>query len=353
MKKTLPILVVGHMIASKAGLTPVVARLRARGHEVHAFLPGGKDFTPQDEAQINSLLESGISALVTGMASQEAIAGVELATVRRAKELGMPVCYYADTFDSWGRPWYAEFLPGGTLFVLDENEAGKAKGAFPDTTVVPSGNPEWNHHFFGEHPSREEVRSKLGLRADDLVIHVPWGKSATVNTLHLSGVFDAVRGFQFSQPIHIVVTPHGGGDQNPPAVYDDLWKFAPVPTSFVTKELLTSSEVLGGADLMVDSAGIGIHAICRGFPLIDFFSPLALDRLENSIKTRDWVPCAQGASMSCRTPTHLRELICGFLQRAPWVAMQQAKQKELYPKPEKEGEALRMMVEAIEAKLAS
>ena len=346
------IIIVGQMVASKQGLEPLAALLRTRGHEVQAFLPGGKDFSPEDrKLLIDFAGREKPDALIVGMASQLELAVEEVAIGAWAKEKRVPVFFYADTFGSWNKAWFADFLPGETLFVVNDNEAVQAREKFPETTVFATGNPAWDDFFFGEHKGRAEVREILGISGDDFVIMVPWGKSAPVNILHLNAVIEASAQQTFGA-LRILVATHPG-DKTSADVYEDLVKFSPVPVSIVPKDTLSASQMLGGVNLVVGSAStVGVEAVCRRIPSIDFFSRLALKRLERSIGTSRWEPCEQGVSMWSLSARHLADAIGGVPMGAPWVSMQRTAQEHFYYRPTVQGEVLREMAEAIEEKLS-
>ncbi len=347
------ILIVGRMVASKQGLEPLAKLLEGHGHEVHAFLPGDRDFTDDEKKEINRILDRGVSAVVVGMASQEEIAGVEITTVRHAKKLGVPVFFYADTFSSWNKDWFAEFLLGETLFVVNDNEAVQAREKFPETRVVATGNPTWDDDFFGEFPSREEVRSELGLGEGDLAILVPFAKSVAVNVLHGNAVIKAAESVkdETDREIKVIVTQHDA-ESYPMDIYADLKKFATVTVLLIPKKTTPTPNLLSGMDMIVGSAsGVGGRAIRRRVISVDYFSDLAKRRLKKSTGTDNWEPCEQGVSMVSYSKDHLASCIVGVPHTALWISTQRAKQEELYPKPERAGIALEKMAEAVQSAL--
>lgn len=279
---------VAHDIGAAKPLNMVAGELIAVGAEVKSFFRGS--MTPQEQALV------GMSDVVlVGMSSSEAFAEDELEVCRKAKANGRPFALFADIEATVGRPWFAELRQDAAMvFVINDRAAANAGNLFPNAKVVVSGNPSWEA-FFKPSFSRSEVRAKVGVSDDAVMLLVPLGKDLAVNRLHISGVAESAR--QLGRKTELVIAMHPG-DQNRSESYQE--SLGDVTAHFIAKknyeELgMKGDDLVAGADVVVPSAStVGVTAACQRIPVVNYFSEVALARLEAATGSRQWPPVADG-----------------------------------------------------------
>lgn len=123
------------MDVGPANILSVLAEaLTKKGCEVYTFLKG--EGTP--------IIVDGTKFLILGMSSSLELAADEILLAGIAKAFQIPTIFIADTFDVWNRSWFEDFIPGSTVFVLNEDEAIKVRENFPTANAVVTGNLLWN-----------------------------------------------------------------------------------------------------------------------------------------------------------------------------------------------------------------
>lgn len=346
---------VGHMVASTQGLERLREELEGRGHAVRSFLANGKHYQAPLEEILGAVRAS--DAVVLGMASGADIAAEELAALDAANKAVIPVALYSDTYGSWARPHFEaglRDLTTGTLFVLNHEEAARAREAYPHFAVVASGNPVWEDFFFPA-ITREQARKRLGVSEDIKVIFVPWGKDPVVNILHAGGVVEAALVYGIDAYFLVAVGLHPG-DKTPKEFYQSLTISTEAPVRLVEKAEMPSGDILMAADLVVESAStLGIQAAHLRIPVIDYFTEIALRRMEQSIGTRWWEPCTLGVAVEVRANISLEpcadlcKLITALLDdQSERRTELLARQAEVYPRPQEKGTAVRLMADVLE-----
>lgn len=348
-ERAMKVVLLGNMVASCQAFNLLVPELQKRGADVVTYLANGK-YYPMNLAHMLAHVRTSDVAIL-GTASSPDLAKEELAAAETAIACGVPFAFYADTYGTWNRQWFREATKSAAaLFVINEDEAQRARAEFPNVNVVASGNPVWEGFAFPS-VSRQEVRAKIGIADNEKLILCPFGKSFVVNILHAGGVIDVL-----SQSSEIsscqVILAHHPGDKNPPEAYADLTISEDVLVRVVAKQEMTTSNILVGSDLVVESAStLGIEAAHQRTPVISYFSEIALAHLERQTGSREWEPCKLGVSYLVQPGRRsLYGLIALLLGKDSYLRDELSKQQEaVYPVPKEKGTAVRKMADALES----
>lgn len=306
----------------------------------------GRPFKDSLEDILEDVASSDL--LLLGMSSSVELAKEEVAAGKLAKKLGIPYGFYADIFNCHNRPWFADLRNDARfLFVINEDEAEKSREVFPNAEIIVSGNPLGESFFF---PKRNysEVRNKLGVNDDEVMIMCPAGKNLTVNVLHFGGVIEAVHTLHHESLKYKVFLALHPGDPNEPSTYEDLVAFSKVPVCLITNDIMSPSDLLVGSDLVIESAStICIEAACQRKPVISFFTEIALKRMEEISGTRNWDPCEKGISEAVYgNSKKLSSIIPYILSNEGFTQMRQ-NQEETYPEPKRKGVAVYLITETL------
>ena len=145
----------------------------------------------------------------------------------------------------------------------------------------------------------------------------------------------------------VVISMHPG-DPNPPETYADLIKYSRVPVKIITRDILTTSDIVPGADILVDFCSTtAIEAAHQRIPVINFFTEIQLGRLEEIIGTREWelnrLGVAEAVYGNAKDPPPNHQPSADPEGFAP---MRQ-RQEIVYPAPPVKGAAVKKMAEAI------
>jgi hypothetical protein len=297
---------------------------------INAFLGQGKPLAisiPEIETAIKKA-----SAVLLGMSSSLELAKEEIAAGRKAAELGIPFGFYADTYGVYKRPWFKDLREQTSfIFVINENEGRGAKEIFPHAKIIISGNPAWED-FCSPKYSYKEVRINLGIESNEKMVLSPGGKLAISNILLWGAVIEAAHSpilAPFSLKIFLATHP---GDPNPPEIYSDLEKFSRIPVKIIPSQNIKISDLVPGCDILIESyTTTGIEAAHQRKPVIDFFTEIALNRLQSMTGTRNWELCDLGAAepvYGCSL--NLANSMARLLTRDGFAPMKQ-QQEEIYP----------------------
>jgi len=221
-----------------------------------------------------------------------------------------------------------------------------------------TGNPLREEMAFPRF-TRDEVRDRLGVAEDEKLILVPGAQYTWITLSQWVVVMDALwRLCEHGQRFQLIFTLHPG-DRTPYAkdketgehleIYEHLLAYSPVSARIVDTGEMTTSEIVPGADVIVEFGGsIGIEAAYQRIPVVTLgFEPL-FRIFEEVGGTR--VPEAAGNGISelvMADASRLAETIQRLLTADGFVKMR-ARQKELCPKPTECGAVLRQMADAIE-----
>lgn len=307
--------------------------------------------------------------LLCGMSSSPQLVMEELAAVRAAHNAGIPAILYADTHGAVKRLWFAgvrEYVDA--IFVVSHKEAEDARELFPHVGsdgIILSGNPSVEEAFFPK-VTRQWVRERLGVCEDEKVILIPGYKFPAVTISTIIAALDAlnmVNGYRF----FLAVSIHPGDDawKANNAIYDEwigyflnyreMTDLADRVRVFVTcgkhpneKNRIATSDILPGTDLMIATLSTEEQkAACQRIPVIEYLTAIGLDRMKKNFGTRNWEPCIQGIAVGVFADhTRLTSEIKSLLTPEGRESLRPAQELH-YPKPEKPGYALGVMVETI------
>ena len=341
------LVMVARDVAPANALESLFAYIRESGVvDTHGIFGYGKPFDASLDA-INNLVGSATVVLL-GMSSLSSLSREELFAAEVAYKFGIPFGFYSDTFGTFRRPWFENYREKANfLFVINEDEARSAKELFPKARIVVSGNPLWENFFFPK-KTRKAVRGDLTFTDDDRVILCPGGKNLTVNLLHLGGVIEAVSRMDKDHKHWYVLFSKHPGDPNSTDAYGDLVKYSRSPLRVVTKEEFSGSDMISGADVVIESAStMGIEAACQRIPVIEYFSEIALNRLEEANGIREWELVKLGAAREVRgNITDLFNTILDLLLYGGDKKLREV-QERVFPKPAELGTSLKIMTEVL------
>ncbi|OHA89502.1 MAG: hypothetical protein A3C70_01540 [Candidatus Zambryskibacteria bacterium RIFCSPHIGHO2_02_FULL_43_14] len=328
------IVLVAADFAPSTALGMVAEELRSRG-ESATFISGkGEIVLPEDT-----------TVVIAGMAHSPEMAQGELGALRQAVRKGIPIGLYADTFDCAGREWFAEARKNTQfLIVPTEKEKTKALELFPRANIVATGNPLWEASVFPE-STRAEVRKRISMTEDQIVIFCPLRKESHINREHLWLVRQALERID-NEKILVVVTGHPGDEtykENPDA-YRPLFPANAIQLVGTTlvKELLPGTDVVIGA-----GSGAGIDAIYQRVPVIDVMTELVLNEVERLHRRRVWQPVEDGSSIGIK---NVEELVSALEQVTSGAGKDRllAAQEKAYPRPTHPKQAVHAMVAEIQ-----
>ncbi|MEK7078036.1 MAG: hypothetical protein AAB911_00525 [Patescibacteria group bacterium] len=292
----------------------------------------------------------GFDVVVCGMSSSPELAKEELAACEAAVKAGIPLCLFADTFRSWARPWFEPYRQAASaLFVINPEEAEKARNLFPHAKIVASGNPAWEDFFFPKY-TREEVRQKLEITDEQKMILVPGGKCLAQNMLLFGAVIEAAN--QPGSGYRVVLTLHPG-DSNPSEIYADLVKYSRTLVLVIPKEMLSGSEIIPGCDVVVQSGStIGIEAACQRKPVIEYLTYVGLGNWERQTGSRKMETIELGIAGELRAFHGIHELSLYIhqLTGAEHIARlgSLAQQEKVFPQPAEKGVAVKMIINTLQ-----
>ena len=264
--------------APTKALQQLADELKNQGHEVRAFLlNAGKNEAPSDPELADAVEQADV--VVCGISSEKN-AELELMAADYAnissKKLGM----YADSFDRWQAEHLDTVLPiADFLFVINEEEAQRAREMYPNLRVEAVGNPEWYKYFLPA--GRSAARALVGAHEHECVVFVPFTKNKDVNMGKVAVVLQAVghalpvgESYQYSGPVRMVINIHPG-DKTPPSFYNDRLSALAVPRAleavFSDKN---ADDLIPGADIVIGpSTAVAVHAMARMLPLADITTP--------------------------------------------------------------------------------
>ena len=234
--------------------------------------------------------------------------------------------------------------------------------------------------------TREEVRAKLGINPEEKLVLAPGGKFAAGNMASWAIIMDALA--LLSGSFQLILSTHPGditpGAINPESLknlkvlydqegrpvydqegkividttglkklplYEELVALSPVPTRVVGKDMLTTSDLVPGADIIVEfGSSIGIEGAYQNVPVITLGLEVLLRRHEQASGSRMLESVDDGIS-ELVDPADVEELVYQIekLLTPAGFARMSARQKELCPMPAERGAALRNMADAIKA----
>ena len=371
--------------------------LRENGFDVSLLVGDGKPLAQTEEEIVSAV--RGAHAVVLGMSSSEELARPEIVAGGHAWIAGIPYGFYGDVRRCWARAragaWFEDLAANASFyFGITQGDTDAAREVFPNARLFGTGNPLREEMAFARF-TREEVRAKLGINPEEKLVLAPGGKLAAGNMAQWAVIMDALALFGDEHMIlgvehkfQLILSVHPGDitpgainpgslknlkvlyDQEGKIVYDkegkividttgleklslyeELVPFSPVPTRIVDKEVLTTSEMVPGADIIVEfGSSIGIEGAYQNVPVITLGLEVLFRRHEQANGSRVLEAVDDGLSElvvgSDGSGEELAYQINRFLTPDGFAQMS-ARQKELCPMPTERGAALRNMADAI------
>ncbi|MDP2696304.1 MAG: hypothetical protein Q8O87_03605 [bacterium] len=354
----------------------LASELQARGKDPVTFLGNGAPIGVAPTEIVNHLSECDF--VLFGMSSSADLAREELTVAEAANDLNLPFGFYKDIVEgsSIRAHFNHDWLKSGAslLFVRNEEEAVYMRDMLPNATVVASGNPLVEDAFFPR-LDRRGVRNAFGIGQDERVIFCTGTKLAFENFYCFVAVLNAVDqlGKAYSQDRFRVIFSMHPGDPNLKYVYDsdnilvrgeyndeelmqsgvyrDLFNYSSVPAMLVTKQRMSSTDILPGVDLVINTGStIAESAACLRLPVIDFLGgQLALNRYARlGLPDYPFANSRAGVSLWAHAES-LYPLICEFANSLGDSRRLRSRQEEIYPRPQERGQAIRIMADALQA----
>lgn len=329
------ILLVGHDVAPTRAFGLLANHLHHSGVSVETIVCGGGKILPPSTEELEQIVTRADIVLI-GISFPAENADIEIATGRLAMELGKPFGFYADTFGAWNREWFREFrLYASFLFVINKDEAERARNVFPNASITATGNVLWSDYF--NPADRAAVRAEIGANDGEFVILAPGCKEAVINIGLWTSVIEAARGTSWK----VLLTKHPG-DKTPDDIYAPLLHYAKgmeVSAQWAEKK---ADDIVPGVDAVVDLCGsVGIHAIARRIPVIDFFGELSKQWLFEATGSRKSFRAIAGAS------TWVENGSAATLRSAFTRGRTLHEAQEKFLPEAKKGEALKRMAQAL------
>jgi hypothetical protein len=240
---------------------------------------------------------------------------------------------------------------------VTQADADAARGVFPNAQLIGTGNPLREEMAFPRF-TREEVRAKLDITPEEKLVLAPGGKFAAGNIASWVVVMDALALLTAGgQRFQLVLAVHPGdrttyavdsATQKEMKLYEELCSFSPVPARIVGKDVLTTSDMVPGADIIVEfGSSIGIEGAYQGVPVVSLGFEILFRRLEQASGTRTLEVVGDGLSeLVVADANKLAETVKCLLSSTGFAEMR-ARQQELCPKPKERGAALRKIAECV------
>lgn len=334
--------------------------LKDRGFDVTLFIGDGKPL-PNSLSEISAGVAAG-GILLLGMSSSLELSEPEIVAGKAAMAVGVPYGFYGDVPLCWGRArpgaWFEELASGAQFYCgITQADADAAASVFPNARLLGTGNPLREEMAFPSF-TRDEVRTKLGIAPEEKMVLAPGGKFAAGNMASWVVLMDALNYLVLSgRRFQLVLATHPGdrtahavdpATSKPMRLYEELALLGSVSTSVVPKETLTTSDMVPGADIIVEfGSSIGIEGAYQGVPVVTLgFDPL-FRRLEKVSGSRDIEAVTDGLSMLVHANFLVLAQAIGHLLTPHGFAPMRARQLELCPRPTDRGAALRNIANAI------
>lgn len=334
--------------------------LKERGFSVDLIIGEGKPIVKTAEEIM--LATSHANIVILGMSSSLELAQPELVAGKTANNSGIPYGFYGDVRRCWARArtgaWF-ESLASNTAFYfgVSQEDANAAHEVFPNAKLIGTGNPLREEMAFPRF-TREEIRSKLNILPKEKFVLAPGNKFAGGNMASWTILMEALSLLTTdNQSFQLILATHPG-DRTPYSIdtatqkemrlYDELVSLSPVPARIVGKDILTTSDMVPGADIIVEfGSSIGIEGAYQSVPVISLGFETLFGRLKQASGTRMLEAVEDGVSkLVVADASKLANEIRILLTPDGFASMQE-RQKTIYPKPAERGVALRKIAEAI------
>lgn len=295
----------------------------------------------------NSVHDASVTCIgISFPESQKEIAAAEMAMYNK-----IPFGFYAHEHNALNRIWLKRYQKSARfLFVINAMEAERARSEFPNAEIIVSGNPEWEEFCFPKF-TRDEVRQKFGVAEEEMFVLSPGTKSIVETCILWGGIVEALHSSVLKYPREwkVFLSPHREDTVHDKIssklwLYNDLVMFSrqPVKVEIIFEDIISASDMIPGCDLLIESASdMGIRAAHLRKPVIDFFSEIALTRMDFELGSRRWELCELGAAERVDGNSDmLAKVIQHILTRGTFAAQQE----KVYPVPSQRGDAIRTMM---------
>ena len=378
------VVLVARDAAPSRAFVKLVPVLRADGFNVDLLVGDGKPLAKTNKEI--AIAVTAANAVILGMSSSAELALPEIFAGETAMDSGIPYGFYGDVRRCWARAragaWFEKLAPSADFyFGITQGDADAAREVFPIAKLFGTGNPLREEMAFARF-TRKEVRGALGISPEEKLILAPGGKFAAGNMAMWAILMEALAILGSDEyDFRLILSTHPG-DVTPGAIdagslktlkienvdafplhvpyidnsglkrlnlYEELISFSPVPTTIVGKDMLTTSDIVPGADVIVEfGSSIGIEGAYQNVPVISLGLEVLFRRQEKISSSRVLEAVEDGLSrlVGDADAEELAYQISKLLT-ADGFALMSARQKELCPKPSERGAALRNMVEAV------
>jgi len=335
--------------------------LKERGFEVNLIVGEGKPLTKSIEEIASTV--SGANVVVLGMSSSLELAQPEIFAGSVAKNAKVPYGFYGDVPRCWARAqkgsWFEELAPDAAFyFGVTQSDADMAHEVFSNAQLIGTGNPLREEMAF-PHFTREEVRAKLNILPEEKMILSPGNKFAAGNMILWAVIMDALKFLEEENQCFQLILAIHPGDRTPYAIdattqkemnlYEELISFSPVPARIVNKDVFTTSDMVSGADIIVEfGSSIGIEGAYQNIPVVNLGFEILFRQWEQVLDTRMLETASDGSSeIVVADASKLAETIQRLLTVDGFARMLEH-QQEQYPKTKKRGTSLRNLADTIE-----
>lgn len=337
------VLVAGDFAQSDALARLEIELLNSR-HKTSSFLGYGKPLNVSNAEMVSAVAKSDV--VICGMSNQ---CKKEISASRAALRDGKPFGYFIDTYGGHQLPAFKELRPyANFIFTFSEEEASDARLIFPNTQVTVTGNPRWEDFAF-PHMTRSAVRTKLQIEENEALILAVGLKDFAFNMMLFCPLIEALH-----RPVLLCKNPHvifglHPGDPTPEEMYQGLATHSVIPVQILTREIMSSPDIVPGIDLLVASgSNLGIEAAMQRKPVIDFFSAFLCNYRSEQEERTGWKPCELGASQAVYGDTTELAAAIETLLTPEGFALMHKQQEAAYPLPSKKGATVEKMVQYLE-----
>ena len=131
----------------------------------------------------------------------------------------------------------------------------------------------------------------------------------------------------------------------------ELADYAPIQVRFVPKEFLSASDMVSGADVVVESAStIGIEAACQRVPVVEYFTYAGLGNLKRQTGSVDYEPCqlniAEEVLLGVQELSETLDMVLHRDGSALGHKMLE-RQRQVFPKPAEKGVVVKAIVSTL------
>ncbi len=320
----------------------LASQLDAEGHEVKGV--SGKDGSTK--LQVMDYI-SGADFLIVGMSSTEELAASELLALNQARAKGVRYGFFSDMRGCWrGREYFHTFYADASLlFVTRPDEAEEAQKSFPNAKVIAVGHPSRESDMMPT-TTRDEVRSKLGIAHDTIVLLCAGVKKPEFNLTLLKAAQNVAIALRSQRTVRVVFSPHPK-DETSQEQYRDVFDHG--VSIFADPKEWKSVNLLPGADMLLNTmTSLFYEASSLRIPNVCYMPDNVAARRKELLGIADPPEEKEGTMLVARSPEELSGLVSLLCYPGSEVLAALRREQELqYGTPQPAGTAVRLMVEAI------